>query len=467
MPDVGTPENPLRVAIVGAGPAGLYTAGHLIKQKDFAVEVDMLDKLPTPFGLVRAGVAPDHQKIKNVTRVYDKTAAQPGFRFFGNVRFGTHLGLEELKHHYHQICFTTGAQVDRHLGIPGEDLGRSHSATDFVAWYNGHPEYRHLEFDLSQERVAVVGVGNVAVDVCRILCRTIEELETTDIADYALEALRQSRVKEVYMLGRRGPAQAAFTNPEAKELGELPGADIHVLPEEAALDALSRAALEANPNRLMEKKVGMIQDFSTHPRTDKPRLLTIRFLVSPVEIHDDGTGHVGGVRLVKNVLYETDDGRLRPRHSEHYEELPVGLLFRSVGYRGVPLPGVPFHERWGVILNEKGRVLDEQTQQPVTGLYAAGWIKRGPTGVIGTNKADALGTVKCMLEDFTSGAHLHPSAPEADTAETFVRACQPDYVSYADWQRIDEQEVTKGQAQGRPRVKFICAEDMLAALGRA
>ena len=467
MPDVGTPENPLRVAIVGAGPAGFYAAGHLLKQKDFTVEVDMFDKLPTPFGLVRAGVAPDHQKIKNVTRVYDKTAALPGFRFFGNVRFGTHLGLEELKQHYHQICFTTGAQVDRRLGIAGEDLGRSHSATDFVAWYNGHPEYRHLEFDLSQERVAVVGVGNVAVDVCRIFCRTIEELETTDIADYALEALRQSRVKEVSMLGRRGPAQAAFTNPEAKELGELPGADIHVPPDEAELDDLSRAALEANPDRLTNKKVEMIRNFSTHPRTDKPKLLTIRFLVSPVEIHDDGAGHVGGLRLVKNVLYATDDGRLRPRPTEHYEELPVGLLFRSVGYRGVPLPGVPFHERWGVILNEKGRVIDAETQQPVTGLYAAGWIKRGPTGVIGTNKADALDTVKCMLEDFAGSVHLHPSAPEADAAEGLVRACQPDYVSYADWQRIDEQEVAKGQAQGRPRVKFICAEDMLAALGRA
>ena len=465
MSDVGTPENPLRVAIVGAGPAGFYTAGHLFKQKDFAVEVDMFDKLPTPFGLVRAGVAPDHQKIKNVTRVYDKTAANPGFRFFGNVRFGTHLGLDELKQHYHQICFTTGAQVDRRLGIPGEDLGRSHSATDFVAWYNGHPEYRHLEFDLSQERVAVVGVGNVAVDVCRILCRTIEELEQTDIADYALEALRQSRVKEVYMLGRRGPAQAAFTNPEAKELGELLGADIHVPPDEAELDALSRVALEANPERLIEKKVGMIQHFSTQPRTDKPKLLTIRFLVSPVEIHDDGEGQVGGVRLVKNVLYETDDGRLRPRHTEQYEELPVGLIFRSVGYRGVPLPGVPFHERWGVILNEKGRVIDEETQQPVIGLYAAGWIKRGPTGVIGTNKADALDTVESMLEDVENGFFLHPSAPDAEAAEHFVRTCQPDCFSYTDWQHIDQQEVAKGQEQGRPRVKFVCAEDMMAALG--
>lgn len=466
MPDVGTPENPLRVAIVGAGPAGFYAAGHLFKQNDFAVEVDMFDKLPTPFGLVRAGVAPDHQKIKNVTRVYDKIAAEPGFRFFGNVRFGTHVGLEDLTQHYHQICFTTGAQVDRRMDIPGEDLDRSHSATDFVAWYNGHPEYRHLAFDLSQERVAVVGVGNVAVDVCRILCRTIEELEETDIADYALEALRQSRVKEVYMLGRRGPAQAAFTNPEAKELGELPGADIRIVPEEAELDALSRAALDADPDRLTEKKVGMLQAFSTRPRTGKPKLLTIRFLVSPVEIHDDGAGGVGGMRLVKNALYETDDGRLRPRHTDQYEALPVGLVFRSVGYRGVPLPGVPFHERWGVILNEKGRILDPETQQPVTGLYAAGWIKRGPSGVIGTNKADALDTVACMLEDFGNGRYLHPASPQGDAAERRVRAGQPDCFSYADWQRIDDLETAKGQEQGRPRVKFVCAEDMLAALGR-
>ena len=220
MPAVGTSENPLRVAIVGAGPAGFYAAGHLFKQKDVVVEVDMFDKLPTPYGLVRAGVAPDHEKIKNVTRVYDKTAATPGFRFFGNVEFGKHLcHLDDLRRHYHQLYFSTGAQVDRRLGIPGEDLAGSHSATDFVAWYNGHPEYRHLTFDLSQERVVVVGVGNVAVDVCRILCRTHDELAQTDIADYALEALRESRVREIYMLGRRGPAQAAFTNPEARGAG--------------------------------------------------------------------------------------------------------------------------------------------------------------------------------------------------------------------------------------------------------
>ena len=466
MPDVGIPENPLRVAIVGAGPAGFYTAGHLFKQKEVAVEVDMFDKLPTPFGLVRSGVAPDHQKIKNVTRVYDKTAALPGFRFFGNVEYGNHLDLADLKRHYHQVCFTTGAQVDRRLGIPGEDLGRSYSATDFVAWYNGHPAYRDMEFDLSHEHMVVVGVGNVAVDVSRILCRTIEELEQTDIADYALEALRRSRVKEISMLGRRGPAQAAFTNPEAKELGEMIGADAFVPPDEAELDALTQAMLGENPDRATAKKVAMIKDFSMKERTGLPKRLTIRFLVSPVELHDDGTGHVGGVRLVKNVLYQTDDGRLRPRHTEQYEELEAGLVFRSVGYRGVALPGLPFHDRWGIIPNDQGRVVDPDTEEPVTGLYVAGWIKRGPTGVIGTNKPDALDTVSSMRDDLTAGRCFDPPEPTAAAAEQTVQAHQPDYFSYADWQRLDELETAKGQASGRPRVKFTRTEDMLAALGR-
>ncbi len=466
MPAVGTSENPLRVAIVGAGPAGFYAAGHLFKQKDFVVEVDMFDKLPTPFGLVRSGVAPDHQKIKNVTRVYDKIAANPGFRFFGNVEFGTHIGLLDLKQHYHQLYFSTGTQVDRRLGIPGEDLGRSYSATDFVAWYNGHPDYRHLEFDLSHERAVVVGVGNVAVDVSRIFCRTIEELEKTDIADYALEALRHSRVREIYMLGRRGPAQAAFTNPEAKELGEMTGADAYVRPDEAVLDPLTRAALEQNPDRATDKKVAMIQAFSNNTHTDKPRRLTIRFLISPVELHDDGTGHVGGVRLVKNVLHQTDDGRLRPRHTEQFEELDAGLVFRSVGYRGVALPGLPFHDSWGIIPNDKGRVIDPDTDQPIEGLYVGGWIKRGPTGVIGTNKPDALDTVESMLEDLTHGHCFDPPEPTAAAAERAIRTHQPDYFSYADWQRLDELETAKGKASGRPRVKYTATEEMLKVLGR-
>ncbi len=424
----------------------------------------MYDKLPTPFGLVRCGVAPDHQKIKNVTRVYTKTAAHAGFRFFGNVEYGRHIALDQLKAHYHQIYFSTGAQVDRRLNIPGEDLQRSYSATDFVAWYNGHPEYRHLEFDLSRPCVAVIGVGNVAVDVCRILCRTIDELATTDIADYALEALRESKIRKVYMLGRRGPAQAAFTNPEAKELGALPGADIHVPPDEAVLDACTLADLGEKPDRMTAKKIGLIQDFSTRARTGKDRLLTIRFLVSPIALHDDGIGQVGGVRLVKNELYATSDGRLRPRATDSIEELPAEVVFRSVGYRGVALAGLPFNDRWGVVSSVQGRVMDGDTS--LHGVYVGGWIKRGPTGVIGTNKSDALETVNAMMADLNSDCHLDPAHPSAEAAADMVRRCQPNYVSWEDWKQIDAQEIARGKPLGRPRVKFVSTREVLAMLGR-
>ena len=465
MAIVGAPDCPARVAIVGAGPAGFYGAGHLLSQSRHAVTVDMFDKLPVPYGLVRSGVAPDHQKIKNVTRVYAKTANRPGFRFFGNVNYGQHLSLADLKHHYHQIYFSTGAQVDRRLNIPGEDLGRSYSATDFVAWYNGHPEYRNLTFDLSHDCVAVVGVGNVAVDVCRILCRTMDELRKTDIADYALEALAESKIRQVVMLGRRGPAQAAFTNPEAKELGQLPGADIHVRPEEAALDALSAAWLEESGDRLTRKKVGLIEGFSTSAQTSKPKCLTIRFLVSPVALHDDGQGSVGGVRLVHNELVATGGGHTRPKATERFEELPAHVVFRSVGYRGVPLPDLPFYDSWGIVPSEKGRVTDKHGGAPVAGLYVGGWIKRGPTGVIGTNKADALETVKSMLDDLDSQSCFAPASTDPMNIESLVRTRQPDVIDWEDWLRLDAAETAAGIAQGRPRVKFLCVEDMLKALG--
>jgi len=426
----------------------------------------MFDRLPTPFGLVRAGVAPDHQKIKSVTKVFDRIASRPNFRFYGNVEFGAHVTLADLRQHYHQICYTTGAQTDRQMGIPGEDLERSHSATEFVTWYNGHPDCRHCTFDLSQERVAVVGVGNVAVDVARILSRTPEELAKTDIAEYALDALSRSRVKEIFLLGRRGPAQAAFTTPEAKELGELTDANVAALPEEVELDSLSRAALERNPDQATIRKIEILQGYALHKPTGKSRKLIMRFLVSPVELMGNDAGQVAGMRLVRNELYATEAGTLRPRHTDQFEELPVGLVFRSVGYRGVPLPGVPFNEKWGVILNEKGRVVNPRTGQPVVGEYSAGWIKRGPTGVIGTNKPDAAETATCMIEDVAEGLTLKPQQPEVAAAEQLVRACQPNYFTYADWLRLDELEVTRGKAAGRPRIKFTCVEDMSAALGR-
>jgi ferredoxin--NADP+ reductase len=465
MTQPGTDEHPLRVAIVGSGPAGFYTAEKLLKSEDAVVQVDMYDRLPVPFGLVRFGVAPDHEKIKNVTRVYDKLAADPNFRFFGNVDIGTDLTLDDLRDHYHQICFATGAQADRRMGIPGEDLGRSHPATEFVAWYNGHPDYRDYEFDLSVERVAVVGVGNVAVDVARILCRTREELATTDIADYALEALANSNVKEVYILGRRGPAQAAFTNPEVKELGELAGADVAVVADEVELDPLSRKALDESGDKSTIKKVDILKSFVDRPAGTKPKTLTLRFLVAPVELYGDEDGDVRGMKLVENRLYESDDGSLRPKATDTFEELDVDMVFRSVGYRGVPVAGLPFHD-WGVVPNESGRVIDPENGEPVTGVYVSGWIKRGPTGIIGTNKPDAVETVATMLEDLAAGAALDPAHPDPASAEELVRGAQPDFVSWDDWKRLQEMEEGKGGAQGRPRAKFTSVEEMLAALSR-
>ena len=466
MTQIGTDSEPLRVAIVGSGPAGFYAAEHLLKQGDLVAQVDMFDRLPTPFGLVRFGVAPDHQKIKKVTRVFDKVASNDRFRFFGDVDVGTHIRLEELKQHYHQICFATGAQSDRRLGIPGEDLKRSHPATEFVAWYNGHPDYRDLEFDLSVERVAVVGVGNVAVDVARILCRTTEELAQTDIADYALEALKRSRVKEVFVIGRRGAAQAAFTNAEIKELGELPGADLVVLPEEVELDALSQADLDGSQDKALVRKVEILQQLATLERSGKDRTLTLRFLVSPVALEEDQAGSVAGMRLVKNELYRSDDGSLRPRATENCEELPVGLVFRSVGYRGVPIPDLPFNDAWGVVPNENGRVIELESREPLTGLYVAGWIKRGPSGVIGTNKPDAVETVRMMLEDLLADRTLLPENTDPAAVSKLVSERQPDSFSYEDWKRLDELEVGRGESEGRPRVKFTSVQEMLAKLER-
>jgi ferredoxin--NADP+ reductase len=466
MPELGTADHPLRVAIVGAGPAGFYVAEHLAKRADLTVAIDLFERLPTPYGLVRFGVAPDHEKIKNVTRVYDRVAGGSHFRFFGNVDVGRDVTLDDLRRFYHQICFTTGAQTDRRMGIPGEDLDRSHAATEFVAWYNGHPDYRDRTFDLSVERVAVVGVGNVAVDVARILCRTPEELATTDIADYALDALRRSRVREVYMLGRRGPAQAAFTNPEVRELGAMPGADVVVEPDEVALDALSRAELEREPDRSTEKKIEIIQGFAQQQPSGKPKKLIIRFLVSPLEILDDGDGRVAAMRIVKNRLRAAENGSLRPEATEMTEDLPVQLVFRSVGYRGVSLDGLPFEERRGTVPNVQGRVIDPATETPVPGVYVSGWIKRGPSGVIGTNKPDAGETVGAMLEDLDRGATLSPEAPGGDAVERFVRERRPACVSYDDWKRLDALEAGRGKPQGRPRVKFTSVEEMLEALRR-
>ena len=454
-----SPE-PIKVAIVGSGPAAFYAADHLQKKLGDRVFIDMFEKLPTPHGLVRSGVAPDHQKIKSVARVYDKIATNPQFRFFGLVEFGKHLTLEDLRRLYNQIVLATGAQTDRKMGIPGENLIGSHTATEFVGWYNAHPDHMGLGFDFSGKKVVIVGVGNVAVDVARILSLTKGEMEKTDIADYALEQLAESGIREVHMLGRRGPAQAAFTNPELRELEKLEDADLLTLPDEAQPDPLTLEELERKPDRAAQTKIELIKKASERVPS-KSKKIIIRFLVSPIEIIAGEDNKVKSVKVVKNRLYRSDDGSLRPKPTDETEEIPADLVFRSVGYRGIPLRDVPFDDRSGVIPNEKGRVLDKTGGNPLPGLYTTGWIKRGPTGVIGTNKTDSGETVSCMVEDIERENTLHP---ELTSAESIKELLDEKHISYNEWLRVDSFEKKEGEKQGRPRVKVTRLEEILGIL---
>lgn len=460
----GTTEDPLRIAVIGAGPAGFYAAGHLLQQTEHTVSVDMFDRLMTPYGLVRHGVAPDHLKIKTVTAGFARTAEHPRFRFFGNVEFGRDITVEDLQRHYHQAIFTTGAQTDRRMDIPGEDLSGSHPATAFVAWYNGHPDYCHAAFDLSHENVAIVGVGNVALDVARILCLTPAELRATDMPAYAVDALSASRVRRVYLLGRRGPAQAAFTNPELKELGELADTSVIVTPGEAALDPLSQADVDEADDRMLSRKVELIQQYAGRPPESRSRELHLRFLVSPTRLFDDGMGHVSGLELARNVLVKSPTGSLSARATQDTETIPCGLVFRSVGYRGLPLPGLPFNERWGVISNEHGRVTDPDSGEAFTGAYVAGWIKRGPSGVIGTNKPDAVETVSNMLADAAAGSTWSPETPAPGSVDGLLRHRGVASTTFDDWRTIDAAELAEGARCGRPRVKFDTPAEMRSCL---
>jgi ferredoxin/flavodoxin---NADP+ reductase len=456
---IGTTEHPLRVAIVGSGPAGFYAAGHLLKSKshpDLCAQVDMFDRLPTPWGLVRAGVAPDHPNIKAVSRVYEKTAEHPEFRFYGNVELGRDLSHDDLTARYHAVIYAVGAQTDRRMGIPGEDLPGSWAATEFVAWYNGHPDYRELEFDLSAERAIVVGNGNVATDLARMLALTRDELATTDVADHALDVLAESNVREIVVLGRRGPAQAAFTNPELLELGEMTDADVFVDPGDVALDPLSKAFIESDAAHTTQKKnVDILTGYAAREPFGKRRRIVLRFLVSPVEIL--GSDRVEGIRFVRNELVEADDGSLRPRATDVAEELECGLVFRSIGYRGTPIPSVPFDDERCVIPNENGRITGR------IGEYAVGWIKRGPTGIIGTNKRDAQETIQSLLADLDADRLGSPDDPDRDSLEALLAERQPDVVSYSGWLAVDRVEREAGEPQGRPRIKLCSFEELLEA----
>lgn len=459
---IGTATRPLRVAIIGAGPSGYYAAGALIAQKDVNVSVDIFDRLPTPFGLVRYGVAPDHDKIKSVIRVYEKISSDPRVRFFGNVAFGADLLHDDVRQHFDQIIYAYGSSSDRKLGIPGEELRGAYSATEFVGWYNSHPDYVDLSFDVATaQNAVVVGNGNVAMDVVRMLATPAAELATTDIADHALTVLRQSAIQKIYMLGRRGPAQAAFTNPELRELGVLADADVIVSAADLDLDPASLAAAQSDKSTMAN--IETLRQYARRAPAGRPRQIILRFLTSPIEL-TGVNGHVAALKIERNELRPNADGTLAARGTSVYETLPVDIIFRAIGYKGLPMPGVPYDTRSGTIPNQQGRVMDPQTKQILPGEYVVGWAKRGPTGVIGTNKADAAETVKLLLHDVPTITPVADVAADPQAFVNFLRRQQPSYVTYADWQRLDRIEIERGKPQGRPRVKFAQVEEMLDAV---
>ncbi len=444
------------MAVIGSGPAAFYAAGPLLASEDTVVAVDMIERLPTPWGLVRLGVAPDHPQLKTVSRAFEKIAARPGFRFLGNVEVGRDVTHEELRAVYDAVVYAVGSQTDRKLGIPGEDLPGSWAATELVAWYNGHPDFQQLEFDLSHERAVVIGNGNVALDVARMLALTREELAPTDTTDAAIEAILSSGIREIDVLGRRGPVQASWTSTELDELGELAGADILVDPDELVLDPASEAELEAGSN-IVHRNVEILRDFATREPAGKPRSVRLRFRVSPVAIH--GEDRVEAVEIVHNRLEADEDGRVRAVATEEREVIPCGIVFRSVGYRGVGIPGVPFDDRAGTVPNENGRVLGTDGRA-IPGVYCAGWIKRGPTGVIGTNKKDAAETVESLFEDVRAGRL--PVKGEG-TIDDLLGERDVQVVTYPGWEAIDALERARGEEQGRPRVKLSTWDELLAA----
>ncbi|MFD4294260.1 4Fe-4S binding protein [Rhodococcus sp. NPDC058505] len=459
-PSLKFPKNvdePFRVAIVGAGPSGFYAARELLAFKRSGIEVDMFDRLPTPWGLVRAGVAPDHPETKAVTDLFAEVSRRPGFRMHLNVEVGTHISHAELLEHHHAVIYTVGAPSDRHLGIAGEELPGSLAATEFVAWYNGHPDYAARDFDLTGKRAVIVGNGNVALDVARLLVLDPDTLAKTDMAQHAVDALRDSAIEEVVLLGRRGPAQAAFTNPELLALGHLPGVDVVVDPAELELDEVSAAEVAANPAKKL--KLDILREYAARPLSGHPKRIVLRFLVSPVEVQ--GTDHVTGLVVARNEMVADESGAMRARSTDDTEVLETGLVLRSVGYRGVPVPDLPFDESRGTISNVGGRVTEVGTDVPVPGTYTAGWIKRGPSGVIGTNRQCAHDTIALILEDLTAERLDTPKA-DRDALVALLADRQPDEVDWAGWKLIDARERELGKAAGRPRIKLLDVAEMVS-----
>jgi len=453
---LGSEKRPLRVAIIGAGPSGFYAADALFKSGK-AVTVDAYDRLPTPFGLLRAGVAPDHQQMKSVGKYYQRVVDKnhENFRFLGNVEVGKDITVEELQLYYDAIVFSYGSESDKKTGLTGEDLKNSYSAREFVGWYNGHPDYQDYTFDLTQKSVAIIGQGNVAVDVARILAKTQNELKTSDITQQSLNALKDCKVTDIYMIGRRGPVQAAFTELEIKELGKLEDCDIIVKPEDLTLDDANKEELAASNKA--RKNYAILETLSQKPQEGKSKRIHIVFFQSPKAFN--GTTQVEGLTLdTINLEGEAFKQKARPTGEETIIE--SGLIFRSIGYKGEGIQGIPFDDKKGVIPNEKGRVTNDGT--PVNGLYTSGWIKRGPSGVLGTNKPCSTETIACMLEDIATLTLC--KTPDTDAVLSLLKDRNVEVISFEDWQKINAIEIAEGEKVGKPREKLTSVVDILSAV---
>jgi len=458
-PTLGSPDRPLRVAVVGAGPAGFYTVEALLKHPEVRVDVDLFERLPAPYGLLRYGVAPDHPKIKSVSVAYDRLAEDARVRFLGNVAVGTNdLGVDDLVAHYDQVVLATGCETDRRLGIDGEDLAGSHCATSFVAWYNGHPDFTDLSVDLGVETAVVVGIGDVAMDLARMLLRDPADLASTDIAANALETLKRSRIRRVVILARRGPAEAAFAAKELEDITELPGLGMTV---DARL--VREALATVDPHDAHEKhKLEVLARLVDGGTPEASKHLEIRFLASPVAILGDA-GRVVAVRIEHNEIADAEGGGRIARGTGRFEEIAAGLVLRSVGYLGVPIPGLPFDARRGIVPNSEGRVLADSGV--LAGVYVAGWIKRGASGVVGTNKGDAASTVTRMLEDLPQLPQRDAAVVSRDAVDALLSARGVRVVTWEDWKRIDVAERERGGAAGKVREKFTRVDEMLKAAG--
>ena len=450
-----------RVAIVGSGPAAFYSAMELLRHDDPMVSVDMLERLPTPYGLVRGGVAPDHEKIKSVTKIFERAAGHPRFRFFGNVEFGKDIQRLDLLQRYHAVIYAFGSRTDRHLNIIGETLQGSHAATEFVGWYNGHPDYRHHQFDLTSKRVAIIGMGNVAIDCARILCQDPENLAKTDIAQHALEALRQSEVEEVFLIGRRGPVQAAFTPAEVRELLHLPKVDAVMRASDLELDEHSKEEL-SKASRNTKLNMEILQQIHDQGDRGNPRKLHLCFLISPTKI--EGSERVKGLELVHNEIVK-EGGVLRAKATDEVMHLNVDMVFRSIGYMGEAIPGLPFDDRRGTLPNDQGQLLDGVGGKLLNQEYTAGWIKRGPSGVIGTNKQDATETVSRLKKNWQTSPTPQPKLVQHDLLD-LLKEKKSQFVSFEDWKKLDKFEVELGQQNGKSRHKICEVQEMLDLIRR-